>query len=126
MRFLKQSHSVEKLEKRRLKRTCHCINCAHFLKCAAQKCPIEKWSFIPCRCMLKIDVPSATLNNETADRAWERFLSTESSFVTDVIAGQLESILECKECSFKSVTYESFFQMSLPIPSEEVRICQFL
>ena len=58
----------------------------------------------------------ASLVQQTAEASWQKFLKQESSFVTDVIAGQLESSLECKVCGHQSRTYESFFQLSLPLP----------
>ncbi|XP_075240366.1 uncharacterized protein LOC142335896 isoform X2 [Convolutriloba macropyga] len=58
----------------------------------------------------------ASLSHDTAAASWKRFLDTEDSFVTDTIAGQLQSSLKCKTCAHTSITYESFFQLSLPVP----------
>ena len=51
-----------------------------------------------------------------ANLSWKRYHSNMSSLVSDVFAGQLESIIKCKVCGFESPTFDIFFDLSLPIP----------
>jgi ubiquitin carboxyl-terminal hydrolase 2 len=37
--------------------------------------------------------------------------------VTDIFVGQLKSVLTCTHCDYKSVTFDPFWDLSLPIPS---------
>jgi len=57
---------------------------------------------------------------------WERYLSREKSMIQDLFVGQLKSTLTCTICDHRSVTYDPFWDLSLPIPSrtktEEVNI----
>lgn len=48
---------------------------------------------------------------------WERYLSREKSMIQDLFVGQLKSTLTCTVCEHRSVTYDPFWDLSLPIPS---------
>ncbi|KAF7474288.1 hypothetical protein GHT09_014980 [Marmota monax] len=74
--------------------------------------------------------PSPSLRGETLlkepeltddDRAnlmWKHYLEREDSKIVDLFAGQLKSCRMCQACGYRSMTFEVFFDLSLPIPKE--------
>ncbi|CAF4956964.1 unnamed protein product [Pieris macdunnoughi] len=52
-----------------------------------------------------------------AAEAWNRYLRMEDSRVGDIFVGQLKSTLRCTYCKHDSVTFDPFWDLSLPIPS---------
>ncbi|XP_045528631.1 ubiquitin carboxyl-terminal hydrolase 2-like isoform X2 [Pieris brassicae] len=52
-----------------------------------------------------------------AAEAWNRYLRMEDSRVGDIFVGQLKSTLRCTHCKHDSVTFDPFWDLSLPIPS---------
>lgn len=52
-----------------------------------------------------------------AAEAWNRYLRTEDSRIGDIFVGQLKSTLRCTHCRHDSVTFDPFWDLSLPIPS---------
>lgn len=52
-----------------------------------------------------------------AQEAWNRYLRMEDSRVGDIFVGQLKSTLRCTHCNHDSVTFDPFWDLSLPIPS---------
>nr|CAX73508.1 Ubiquitin carboxyl-terminal hydrolase 2 [Schistosoma japonicum] len=57
-------------------------------------------------------------DNEKANLYWRRYLSMDNSEIVDLFVGQLMSTLECADCSFKSTTFDPFWDLSLPIPKK--------
>ncbi|KAF7260937.1 hypothetical protein EG68_01835 [Paragonimus skrjabini miyazakii] len=55
---------------------------------------------------------------EKAAIYWRRYLSMDNSEIVDLFVGQLMSTLECAECTFKSTTFDPFWDLSLPIPKK--------
>lgn len=55
-------------------------------------------------------------DTEKAKEAWQRYKSREKSHISELFVGQLKSTLECSTCGFKSVTFDPFWDLSLPIP----------
>jgi len=55
-------------------------------------------------------------DDEKARVVWERYLSRESSLIQDLFVGQLRSTLTCSQCGHASVTFDPFWDLSLPIP----------
>ncbi|XP_071958603.1 ubiquitin carboxyl-terminal hydrolase 2-like [Antedon mediterranea] len=53
---------------------------------------------------------------DKASKAWKIYLARESSFFSNLFVGQLKSVLECSECNNRSVTFDPFWDLSLPIP----------
>jgi len=49
--------------------------------------------------------------------AWKRYLRRDDSKLVDIFVGQLKSTLRCSTCDYESVTFEPFWDLSLPIPS---------
>ena len=60
--------------------------------------------------------------------AWKRYLRYDDSKIVDMFVGQLKSCLECSVCGHCSVTFDPFWDLSLPIPSKsgQVRLAQCL
>lgn len=55
---------------------------------------------------------------DRAKLSWERCLRYENSPLVDIFAGQLKSTLECTSCSYQSVTFDMFWDLSLPLPRD--------
>ncbi|KAL8672412.1 MAG: hypothetical protein Q9168_003119 [Polycauliona sp. 1 TL-2023] len=47
---------------------------------------------------------------------WQRYTHRESSFISDLFAGQHASRLRCTTCQSTSTTYEAFYSISVEIP----------
>lgn len=48
--------------------------------------------------------------------SWKRYKDTDDSLIVDLFAGQLKSTLRCTVCNNDSITYDPFWDLSLPIP----------
>uniref|UniRef100_T1GHH2 ubiquitinyl hydrolase 1 n=1 Tax=Megaselia scalaris TaxID=36166 RepID=T1GHH2_MEGSC len=64
---------------------------------------------------LKID--DSWSDNRIADLTWEWYSKVESSIVKDLFVGQLKSTLKCTVCGNTSVTFDPFWDLSVPLPS---------
>jgi len=53
---------------------------------------------------------------EQAMEAWKRYIRRDDSQLVDQFVGQLKSTLRCSQCGYESVTFEAFWDLSLPIP----------
>jgi ubiquitin C-terminal hydrolase len=53
-----------------------------------------------------------------ATLSWKRQKSIGNSIVSEIFAGQIESIIKCATCGFESATYDAFFDLSVPIPTK--------
>lgn len=60
--------------------------------------------------------PTKAVVAESADSAWKTYLKLNSSIITDMFAGQLQSTLECLLCHHKSYCFDPFLDLSVPIP----------
>lgn len=56
-------------------------------------------------------------DNTLASEHWRRYLMSENSFILELFVGQLKSTLQCLVCGNKSVTFEIFWDLSLPLPA---------
>lgn len=56
-----------------------------------------------------------------AEKTWQFYLSKDNSFIVDLFMGQLKSSLECQECRHVSVTFDPFWDLSLPLPKNSYR-----
>jgi len=57
---------------------------------------------------------------------WQRYSHRESSFISDLFAGQHASRLRCTTCGSTSTTYEAFYSISVEIPRSgrgDIRDC---
>lgn len=52
---------------------------------------------------------------EMAREAWKWYGMKDKSYVFDLFVGQLQSSLKCLECDHESLTYDPFWDLSLPI-----------
>ncbi|XP_017093053.2 ubiquitin carboxyl-terminal hydrolase Usp2 isoform X3 [Drosophila bipectinata] len=73
---------------------------------------------------LNTGVKGETLNiddnlsdNKKADLTWEWYTRHENSLVRDLFVGQLKSTLKCTTCGNTSVTFDPFWDLSVPLPS---------
>ncbi|XP_077985498.1 ubiquitin carboxyl-terminal hydrolase 2-like [Glandiceps talaboti] len=62
------------------------------------------------------EIPDDISNEEKARVAWNRYNSREQSKISDQFVGQLKSTLTCTVCQHSSVTFDPFWDLSLPIP----------
>ncbi|CAF0989602.1 unnamed protein product [Adineta ricciae] len=53
---------------------------------------------------------------DRAKFSWERCLSYDNSDIADIFAGQLKSTLECTHCQYQSITFDMFWDLSIPLP----------
>ncbi|KAL8688357.1 MAG: hypothetical protein Q9218_005717, partial [Villophora microphyllina] len=55
---------------------------------------------------------------EVSKIEWQRYSHRESSFISNLFAGQHASRLRCTTCKNTSTTYEAFYSISVEIPSK--------
>ncbi|KAL8850739.1 MAG: hypothetical protein Q9221_004307 [Calogaya cf. arnoldii] len=55
---------------------------------------------------------------EVSKIEWQRYSHRESSFISDLFAGQHASRLRCTTCKSTSTTYEAFYSISVEIPQK--------
>jgi len=60
--------------------------------------------------------------NDRAERSWQRCLRYDNSPIADIFAGQLKSCLECSVCHHKSITFDMFWDLSIPLPRNKSSI----
>lgn len=53
-----------------------------------------------------------------AEEAWQQARTAQSSVVSDVFEGQLQSTLSCGTCGARSHNFEVFQDLSLPLPQD--------
>lgn len=56
-----------------------------------------------------------------ADLMWEWYSKTERSVIKDLFVGQLRSTLKCTVCGNTSVTFDPFWDLSVPLPPSSSR-----
>lgn len=56
---------------------------------------------------------------EQSEKWWDYGKSIENSYITDLFQGQLMSVTEWHSWGHQSLAFDSFMDLSLPIPSEE-------
>uniref|UniRef100_T1PDP0 Ubiquitin carboxyl-terminal hydrolase n=1 Tax=Musca domestica TaxID=7370 RepID=T1PDP0_MUSDO len=64
---------------------------------------------------LKID--DNLSDNKKAELTWEWYSRLENSLIRDLFVGQLKSTLRCTTCGNTSVTFDPFWDLSVPLPS---------
>ena len=58
---------------------------------------------------------------KAAKTEWSRYSHRESSYISELFAGQHASKLKCTTCNSTSTTYEPFYSISVEIPRQEPR-----
>lgn len=53
---------------------------------------------------------------QSANRAWSRHLEKNDSIITDLFGGMLQSTVECMTCRHRSVCFDPFLDLPVPIP----------
>lgn len=75
-----------------------------------------------CSTQVRVKKPLKEQNNkgipleEAAQMAWQDYTNSNKSIIVKLFGGQLRSTVQCLTCSEESVTFEPFFNLSLPIP----------
>ncbi|MCL4131839.1 UNVERIFIED_CONTAM: hypothetical protein GTU68_050030 [Idotea baltica] len=74
------------------------------------------------------DIDESLDDHQKAMEAWKRYLRYDDSKIVDMFVGQLKSALQCSVCGHRSVTFDPFWDLSLPIPSRsgQVKLTQCL
>lgn len=67
-------------------------------------------------------------DTEKATESWQRYLRRDNSKIVDLFVGQFKSTLKCTHCGHCSVTFDPFWDLSLPIPQKTgaIRLAQCL
>eukprot|EP00939_MAST-03C_sp_MAST-3C-sp1_P001388 g1388.t1 len=60
-------------------------------------------------------------DRDLASRWWRHYELRNDSPIKDMFAGQLRSELTCMTCQRKSVRFDPFWDLSLPVPSEKTK-----
>ncbi|XP_076438634.1 ubiquitin carboxyl-terminal hydrolase 2-like [Babylonia areolata] len=55
-------------------------------------------------------------DRDKAKEYWNAYLTRDSSHIVDIFVGQLKSELKFVDCGHRSVTFDPFWDLSLPIP----------
>lgn len=70
--------------------------------------------------------PAVTLSTDEssipsveADKAWSQYLEKNNSVISDIFAGQLQSTIECTHCKHRSICFDPFLDLSVPLPKGE-------
>nr|CAH7749099.1 unnamed protein product [Callosobruchus chinensis] len=62
------------------------------------------------------EIDDTLSDSEKAQESWRRYLRLENSKIVDHFVGQLKSTLKCTFCGHSSVTFDPFWDLSLPMP----------
>lgn len=62
------------------------------------------------------EIDDSLSDSAKAAEAWSRYSRWEDSLVGDLFVGQLKSTLRCTHCQHDSVTFDPFWDLSVPIP----------
>jgi ubiquitin carboxyl-terminal hydrolase 2/21 len=63
------------------------------------------------------DIDDSLSDPQKAAESWKRYLRYDDSKIVDIFVGQLKSTLKCTTCGHCSVTFDPFWDLSLPIPT---------
>ncbi|XP_044260745.1 ubiquitin carboxyl-terminal hydrolase 21 isoform X1 [Tribolium madens] len=74
------------------------------------------------------EIDEKLTDSEKSSESWNRYLRMDNSKIVDYFVGQLKSTLKCTHCGHCSVTFDPFWDLSLPIPQRagQVRLAQCL
>ncbi|XP_026476743.1 MATH and LRR domain-containing protein PFE0570w-like [Ctenocephalides felis] len=77
---------------------------------------------------INTEIDDSLSDSQKAAESWARYIRMEDSHIVDLFVGQLKSTLRCTICGHSSVTFDPFWDLSLPIPSRtgQVRLNQCL
>ncbi|XP_063688900.1 ubiquitin carboxyl-terminal hydrolase 2-like isoform X3 [Bolinopsis microptera] len=60
--------------------------------------------------------PKGYTDLQLAEHRWNGYTSYDNSTIVDIFVGLLKSTLTCSVCDHKSVTFDPFWDLSLPLP----------
>jgi len=60
--------------------------------------------------------PKGLTDTQLAEHRWSGYTSYDNSTIVDIFVGLLKSTLTCSVCDHKSVTFDPFWDLSLPLP----------
>ena len=66
--------------------------------------------------------PDGRTDEDVAHESWEAHLARNDSCIVDTFQGQYRSTLVCPSCSNKSVKFDPFMYLSIPVPSVGERV----
>ena len=58
---------------------------------------------------------------EASNRYWEYHKSRENSIIVDLFHGQYKSSIKCLTCGNESITFDTYMNLQLPIPSKKMQ-----
>jgi ubiquitin C-terminal hydrolase len=58
---------------------------------------------------------------ETEER-WEEYKERNNSFIDHMLTGLYRSTVTCEKCRLRSVTYDPFMVISLPLPADQASL----
>ena len=64
-------------------------------------------------------IPRPMPEFKVAELSWIGHLQRNQSVIVDLLQGQLRSVLQCSKCQFKSVKFEPFMNLELPLIQNE-------
>ena len=59
---------------------------------------------------------------EASNRWWNYYKSRENSIIVDLFQGQYKSTIKCSTCGNSSISYDTYMNIGLPIPSKGTQI----
>ncbi|XP_067143432.1 ubiquitin carboxyl-terminal hydrolase 2-like isoform X2 [Centruroides vittatus] len=71
---------------------------------------------------LEINIDDNLNDNDKAIESWKHYLRFDNSRIVDIFVGQLKNTLKCTVCGYTSVTFDPFWDLSLPIPKSCGRV----
>ena len=60
-------------------------------------------------------------DEEASQRYWDYQKSRENSIIVDLFQGQYKSSITCFACQYQSVTFDTYMNLQLPIPSKKMQ-----
>ncbi|KAJ4843604.1 hypothetical protein Tsubulata_020302 [Turnera subulata] len=81
----------------------------------------EDLNRVKCKPYIEAKDADGRPDHEVADEYWRNHLARNDSIIVDLCQGQYRSTLTCPHCKTKSVTFDPFMYLSLPLPSTTMR-----
>ncbi|KAG8646943.1 hypothetical protein MANES_09G043300v8 [Manihot esculenta] len=81
----------------------------------------EDLNHVKCKPYIEVKDADSRSDKEVADEYWQNHLARNDSIIVDLFQGQYRSTLVCPICKKKSVTFDPFMYLSLPLPSTTMR-----
>ncbi|WCJ34160.1 Ubiquitin carboxyl-terminal hydrolase 8 [Euphorbia peplus] len=81
----------------------------------------EDLNRVKCKPYIETKDAEGRPDTDVADEYWRNHLARNNSIIVDLYQGQYRSTLICPVCKKKSVTFDPFMYLSLPLPSTTMR-----